>query len=102
MRVLPIALNPNQLAAFCRRHHVVELSLFGSILGDEFKPDSDVDVLVQFEPDHTLTLDSYVEMREELAAQLGGREIDLVELRRLADPYRRHEILRTREVVYAR
>lgn len=99
MKLLP--LNLPSLAAFCQKWHVAELSLFGSILRDDFRPDSDVDVLVRFEPPHTLTLDSYTDMREELSALFGGREIDLVEERRLADPYRRHEILSTREIVYA-
>jgi len=89
------------IEAFCRRWGVREFSLFGSILREDFGSGSDVDVLVTFSEGGTLTFESYVGMCEELAELFGGREIDLVETGRLADPYRRHEILRTREVVYS-
>jgi uncharacterized protein len=102
MVTLSVAIDRELLAAFCRRHGIVELSLFGSVVGQGFRTDSDVDVLVEFEAGKTLTLESYVEMREELSTLFDGREIDLVEKRRLADPYRRHEILRTREAIYVR
>jgi uncharacterized protein len=102
MRAMQELIDPGQLDRFCRTWGVVELSLFGSILHDGFKPESDVDVLVRFENNRTLTLESYTDMREELSHLFGGREIDLVEVARLADPYRRHEILRTREIIYAR
>ena len=65
------------LAAFCRRHHIRKLSLFGSVLGDAFGPDSDVDVLVEFEPGHTPGL-SLIQMQDELSSLLGGRNVDLV------------------------
>ena len=100
MPLMSIAIDRDRLAAFCRKHGVAELSLFGSVLRDDFRSDSDVDVLVQFQDGKTLTLDSYVEMREELSRLFDGREVDLVEQRRLADPYRRHEIMRTREAIY--
>ena len=101
MRALPVRVNQEDLAAFARKWGVRELSLFGSILREDFGPGSDVDVLVTFGAGGTLTLESYVGMREELSALFGGREIDLVEAGRLADPYRRHEILRTHEAIYA-
>jgi len=82
-------------------HGVTELSLFGSVLRDDFRADSDFDVLVTFEEGQTLTLDSYTDMSEELSQLFQGRRIDLVESARLADPYRRHEVLRTRESIYA-
>jgi predicted nucleotidyltransferase len=102
MSVIPIAIDQDRLEALCRKHGIIELSLFGSILRGDFRSDSDIDVLVQFQDGKTLTLDSYVEIGEELSTQFDGRPIDLVEMRRLADPYRRHEILRTREIIYAR
>jgi len=101
MRALPVNINERELAAFARKWGVRELALFGSILRNDFGPASDVDVLVTFGEGGTLTFDSYVGMREELAALFGGREIDLVETGRLRDPYRRHEILRTHEAIYA-
>ena len=95
-------IEPGKLDRFCRAWGVVELSLFGSVLHGGLKPGSDVDVLVRFEDNRTLTLESYTDMREELSRLFNGREIDLVEVTRLVDPYRRHEILRTREIIYAR
>lgn len=100
MRTMQQFCDPERIEHFCRAWGVAELSLFGSVLRGDFQPESDVDVLVQFVGGQTLTLDSYTAMREELSAVFNGREIDLVEMRRLVDPYRRHEILRTREVIY--
>lgn len=84
----------------CRRWKVSELSLFGSILRDDFRPDSDVDVLVTFAPDAGWSLFDLVRMRDELV-ELLGREVDLVEERGLHNPFRRRGILQTREVIYA-
>jgi len=66
-----------KLAEFCRRHHIRRLSLFGSVLRDDFGPDSDVDVLVEFAPGHTPGL-AIVDVEEELSALLGGRRVDMV------------------------
>ncbi len=89
-----------RLAESCRKWKVKELSLFGSILRDDFRPDSDVDVLVVFSPDATWSLWDLFDMREELQ-QLFGREVDLVEKDALRNPFRRHEILQNHKVVYA-
>jgi hypothetical protein len=64
------------LAEFCRRHHIRKLSLFGSVLREDFRPDSDVDVLVEFEEGHPVGLMRLSRMQRELSALL-GREIDL-------------------------
>src|SRR5687767_7374331 len=70
-----------QLADFCRRHHIRRLSLFGSILRDNFRPDgdqpSDVDVLVEFEPGHTPGWE-IVDIEQALSGLFGGRKVDLV------------------------
>ena len=89
------------LADFCRRWAVRELSLFGSILREDFKPSSDVDVLIALRAGTTMTLEAYLAMREELSAMFGGRAVDIVRLEYLKNPYRKREILRTREVIYA-
>jgi len=89
-----------QIEAFCRRWKIKEFALFGSILRDDFRPDSDVDVLVSFEPDGGITFDNRVEMLDDLA-KIFGREVDLIERDAIRNPFRRHEILTTREVVYA-
>ncbi len=67
-----------KLAEFCRARHIGKLALFGSVLRDDFRADSDVDVLVQFEPDHTPGFIALMQMEEELSALLGGRKVDLV------------------------
>lgn len=87
-------------AAFCRKWRVREMSVFGSALRDDFGPDSDLDFLVSFEPDTPLDIDPLLAMKEELEAQY-GRPVDLVEKEALRNPWRRHEILRTRKVIYA-
>ena len=66
-----------KLAEFCRQNHILKLSFFGSVLRDDFGPESDVDVLVEFEPGHTPGLD-LIRMQDELSALLGGREVDLL------------------------
>lgn len=89
------------IAEFCRRWRVAELSVFGSALRDDFRPDGDVDVLVHFASGGEMTLEALVAMRAELSGIFGGREIDLVERRLVTNPFRRHEILTHREVLYA-
>jgi predicted nucleotidyltransferase len=98
---LNIALPTDQLNAFCERHHIYELSLFGSVLRDDFKPQSDVDVLVEFESGvaETLTLMDLAGMQIELSDIL-QREVDLV-LRDGLKPLLKDEILAHSEVVYA-
>ena len=85
---------------FCGRWKVTEFSFFGSVLRDDFGPESDVDVLVTFEPDAPWSLFDLVAMQDELR-DLFGREVDLVEKEGLRNPFRRHAILTSREVVYA-
>jgi len=88
------------IEAFCRRWKVTEFSLFGSALRDDFGPQSDVDVLVRFEKDAGWSLFDLVDMQDELKA-IFGREVHLVEAEGLRNPFRREEIMRTREVLYA-
>ena len=101
MKITKLDVPNDRIAAFCRKYGVKELSLFGSVLRDDFRPDSDVDVLLVFEPGSGVTFDNFLDIRDELSAILGGRNVDVVEKRLLKNPYRRHEILTTREVVYA-
>ncbi|MFZ4431378.1 MAG: nucleotidyltransferase family protein [Phycisphaerales bacterium] len=88
------------LVAFARQWGIKELSLFGSILRDDFRPDSDIDVLVVLEPGRRPSWEEWLEMNDQLE-RLFGRDVDLVERNRIANPFRRHEILTTRQVVYA-
>jgi len=95
-----VRLPPDEIREFCRRWKVSELALFGSVLRDDFGPDSDVDVLVELAPGHGLDLFDWLEMIDELKA-IFGRPVDLVSKRALRNPFRRHEILTTREVIHA-
>lgn len=92
---------PNEkIAEFCRRWQITEFALFGSVLRDDFRPESDIDVLVTFAPDSAWSLFDLADMQEELKAIL-GREVDMVERAGLRNPFRRREILRTLKIVYA-
>ena len=93
-------LDRDALAEFCRKWRISELSIFGSVLRDDFGPESDLDFLVSFEPGTPLDIDRLLDMKAELAARC-GRTVDLVEKEALRNPWRRHEILKTREVIYA-
>ena len=94
-----IPIDRQRIAEFCRRHHIQKLSAFGSVLRDDFRPDSDVDVLAEFEPGYPIGLLRLAGMELELSALL-GRRVDLrtpAELSR----YFRQEVLRVAEVQYA-
>ena len=88
------------VAALCRRWRIHEMSLFGSAVRGEVRPDSDVDVLVEFSPSAEWSSFDLVDLRDELI-QMFGRPVDLVEKAGLRNPYRRREILATRKVLYA-
>ena len=90
---------PAQLADFCRRHHIRRLAVLGSVLRDDFRPDSDVDVLVEFQPGHTLGWE-VVDIEEELGGLFGGRRVDLVNPNYL-NPGLRDTILSSAVVQYA-
>lgn len=94
------AIDHERIVEFCLRNRVRELALFGSVLRADFRPDSDVDILVDLEPGHGLTLYDWMDMVGELEA-IFGRNVDLVAKGGLRNPFRRREILRTAEVVYA-
>lgn len=88
------------IAQFCQRWNIVEFALFGSVLRDDFRPDSDVDVLVTYEPSHRITFAHLLSMQEE-SEDLFHRSVDLVEKKQLKNPYRRSNILKTYRVIYA-
>src|SRR5216117_2977915 len=88
----------HQLEVFCRRHHIRKLALFGSVLRDDFRPDSDVDVLVEFQPGHVPGLD-FVTIERELSGLLHGRRVDMVTPKFLS-PRLRSQILASAEPLY--
>jgi len=97
-----IPIDRKKVADFCRRWKITEFALFGSVLRDDFRPDSDVDVLVTFAPDAEWSLFDHVDMEEELSAML-DRKVDLISRRaveRSDNWIRRKAILSTAEPVY--
>jgi hypothetical protein len=92
-----IAIARDQVALFCRRHHIRRLALFGSVLRDDFRPDSDVDVLVEFREGHTPGLD-FFGMEIELS-ELLGHKVDL-QTPGFLSPYFRDRVLAEAEVLY--
>ena len=89
-----------KLAALCRKYHVRRLGLFGSAARGELAPESDVDLLIEFEPGKAPSLWAEPEMREAFGALFGGRRVDLVPQQVLENPYRRKSILRDLRVLY--
>ncbi len=87
----------DNIASFCRRHHIRRLALFGSALRDDFQPDSDIDVLVEFEPGHTPGL-AFFAMEAELS-QILGRKVDL-NTPQFLSRYFRDQILAEAVVMY--
>jgi uncharacterized protein len=96
-----ITFSGEELAEFCRRHHIRELSLFESVLREDFHPDGDIDVLVVFEEGHTSGFFGLARTEEELSKLLGGRTVDLRTPQDLSR-YFREEVLASAEVQYAR
>ena len=96
-------LPPDRLAEFCRQWQVAELAVFGSALREDFRPDSDLDLLVTFAPDAQWSLPDRVRMEEELEGIL-GRQVDLVSRRGIEKRrnwIRRRDILGTARVIHA-
>ena len=100
MKFQRINLTEDKIAEFCRKWKITELALFGSVLRDDFRPDSDIDILVTFTDDCGHSLFDLAQMQEQLKDIL-GREIELVEKKSLRNPFRRHHILNNMEVIYA-
>lgn len=95
-----IGIPKDAVADFCRRHHIRRLALFGSVLRPDFQPDSDIDVLVEFEAGTIVGLIRLAALERELSGLLGGRKVDLRTPAELS-PYFRDEVLATAEVQYA-
>jgi len=97
-----ISIDQDKVADFCRRWKIVKLSFFGSVLRDDFRPDSDIDVLVTFAPDTHWGLFDMVQMQQDLQ-QVLGRQVDLLSQRGVESSrnyIRRKAILSSAEVVY--
>ena len=95
-----IPLEPEILAEYCRRHHIRKLALFGSTMTGESRPDSDIDLLVEFERGHEPGFIALAAMELELSDLMGGRKVDLRTPRDLSR-YFREEVVAHAEVQYA-
>ena len=103
MVIAHLPLSEEQIAAFCRKWHISELAFFGSVLRDDFGPESDVDVLFTLKPGHVCDWDNFWGMKEELES-LTGRSVDFIEKKLIEESpnwIRRRAILSTAETVYA-
>ena len=89
----------DKISAFCQRHHIRELAFFGSVLRPDFNPDSDIDILVKFEPDAGVGYLRFFEIQDQLI-ELLGREVDLFTENSLK-PFARETALQTKKVIYA-
>jgi uncharacterized protein len=98
MKHLQLEIPHGKIAAFCRKHHILKLSFFGSILRDDFNHDSDIDVLVEFEPEHIPGL-AFFRMQEELSEIL-GHNVDL-NTRNFLSRYFRDQVLSEAEELYS-
>jgi uncharacterized protein len=95
---MKVRLPRDKIADFCRRHHIRKLAVFGSVLHEDARPDSDLDVLVEFEPGHVPGL-AFFGMEQELS-ELLGRKVDL-NTPQFLSPYFRDQVLAEAEVQYA-
>lgn len=89
----------DKIAGFCERNHIRKLSLFGSVLREDFNNTSDVDVLVEFQPDHIPSFFRLFDMEEELSSFFGGRKVDLRTPQDLSR-YFRDEVMKSAELQY--
>lgn len=96
---LAVTIPQDAIEAFCRQHHLTKLALFGSVLTDRFEPDSDIDVLFEYHPDHIPTLFDVSAMEAELSEIL-GRKADMRTARDLSRHFR-DEVVRTALIQYA-
>ena len=100
---IQIPLDMPAIEAFCRKWQITEFALFGSVLRDDFRPESDIDVLVSFALDAPWSLMDHVDMQDELA-EMFGRKVDLITKRGIENSrnvFRKRTILNSAEVVYA-
>lgn len=101
MNELNTYFSQDQLEELCQRHHIAKLSLFGSVLRDDFSPESDIDVLVEFDSGHVPGFFRLFDIEEELSSLLGGRKVDLRTPQDLSR-YFRDEVLAHAETQYVR
>jgi hypothetical protein len=96
-----ITVPKDKIETFCRQNRIKKLALFGSVLRDDFSPESDIDVLVEFEPFAKVGFFELYDMEQELSGIFGGRKVDINTPKSISK-YFRHKVLAAAEVQYAR
>ncbi|MCK4527755.1 nucleotidyltransferase family protein [candidate division WOR-3 bacterium] len=99
MNKFGVQISKRRIVEFCKGNHIRRLSLFGSVLRDDFSPSSDIDMLVEFEPDYVPGFFDLIEMEKELSSMLGGHKVDLRTPNDLSR-YFRDDVLAEAEAVY--
>jgi hypothetical protein len=94
-----INISKEAIINYCKQHNIIEFALFGSVLTNQFHSNSDIDVLVTFQPDCHYSFYDIVAIQEDLE-NMFARPVDLVEKQSLKNPFRKHEILKNMEVIY--
>jgi uncharacterized protein len=97
---LKLSSSLEELASFCKKNGIKKTAVFGSMLRDDYRPDSDVDILAEFDPAHIPTLFDLVEMEQELSRFFSGRKVDLRTPEDLSR-YFRNQVVSDAEVLYA-
>lgn len=100
MPALAIEVSEERLQDFCRRYGVEEICLFGSALRPDFRPDSDIDLMLKFKPGHGFTFENTPDIQDELQ-RIFGRKVDVIEKGKIRNPIRRQEIMNSYRVLYA-
>jgi predicted nucleotidyltransferase len=95
-----IFIDKEQIGQFCQQNHIRRFSLFGSVLREDFNPESDIDVLVEFEPEHVPGLFGIAHMERELSEIFGGHKVDLRTAQDLSR-YFRGDVLKEADLQYA-
>lgn len=96
-----ISIQKDEVAEFCKRHHIQRLAIYGSALRSDFRPESDIDVLVDFAPGHTPSFFKLFEMEDELSKLFGGRKVDIRTPQELSR-YFRDKVIEGAKVQYVR
>ena len=89
-----------RIEAFCHKYAIEEFCLFGSVLREDFGPESDVDVMLKFKHGHGFTFENTPDIQDELES-IFGRPVDVIEKGRIRNPFRQHTIMNSYKVVYA-
>jgi predicted nucleotidyltransferase len=95
-----ISLNYDDIVNICRKYYIIELSIFGSSIRNDFNENSDIDILVSFAKNSSINLFDIMNIEHEFA-ELLKRKIDIIEKESLRNPIRKNQILSTREIIYA-